>query len=243
MNIAIAQIEPQAGKIQENIAQHEAMIRLAVEKGADFILFPELSLTGYEPDLAAELALSVEDDRLNTFQTWSNQHQITIGLGAPTQQKNGICISLLFFQPRQTRCCYSKKYLHQDEEPYFVPGTQFDGLRIKDEKLAFAICYEISVETHTEAALSTGATVFIASVAKFQSGIDKAYQQLSATAKKYAVPTLLCNCLGSVEGGSGECVGQSAIWDASGALLGQLGANREGLLFFNRHKKEVQCFE
>jgi predicted amidohydrolase len=52
MRICAAQIKPSNGSIQTNIEIHKDWINLAISGKADFIAFPELSLTGYEPKLA-----------------------------------------------------------------------------------------------------------------------------------------------------------------------------------------------
>jgi predicted amidohydrolase len=49
MKICAAQTRPVRGDIQTNIDNHKKLIDLAVSNGADIIIFPELSLTGYEP--------------------------------------------------------------------------------------------------------------------------------------------------------------------------------------------------
>ena len=56
MKIALVQARPVKGDIEANIAAHKRLIGLAVLNGADMIIFPELSITGYEPELANELA-------------------------------------------------------------------------------------------------------------------------------------------------------------------------------------------
>ena len=52
MKICAAQTRPVKGNIQQNIENHKKLINLAVVNGADIIIFPELSITGYEPELA-----------------------------------------------------------------------------------------------------------------------------------------------------------------------------------------------
>ncbi len=93
MKICVAQSRPLKGDIQSNIVAHKKIIDLAVNDKADIIIFPELSLTGYEPALAKELATDQEDSRFNDFQNVSDTHQITIGVGVPTKNKEGISIS------------------------------------------------------------------------------------------------------------------------------------------------------
>lgn len=47
-SIAVAQTCPVAGDVQANLDEHLRLARLAAEEGAQVVVFPELSLTGYE---------------------------------------------------------------------------------------------------------------------------------------------------------------------------------------------------
>lgn len=49
MKISIAQIEPIKGDIEKNLSKHLKFIEAASSGRSDLIMFPELSLTGYEP--------------------------------------------------------------------------------------------------------------------------------------------------------------------------------------------------
>ena len=57
MKICVAQTRPVKGNIQANIENHKKIISFALSHEADTIIFPELSLTGYEPGLSKELAI------------------------------------------------------------------------------------------------------------------------------------------------------------------------------------------
>lgn len=228
MKICVAQTNPVKGDIQRNIENHKKLIAQAVEQKADLIVFPELSLTGYEPTLAKELAITKEDNRLNDFQILCDEHEITIGVGAPTKSDSGICISMILFQPNKPLEIYSKKYLHADEEPFFVSGDNLPYLKIKDINIAFAICYEISIDRHIEQAYKNGASIYIASVAKFESGIEKALQRLSNIATTYSMTVLMSNCVGISD--SQQCAGKTSIWNSKGVLVHQLDETKKGIL-------------
>ena len=65
LRIALAQIAPRLGLLDENLAHHHALIAEARTGGAGLVVFPELGLTGYLlQDLAAEVALRLDDPRL-----------------------------------------------------------------------------------------------------------------------------------------------------------------------------------
>ncbi len=231
MKICVAQTKPIKGNIQLNIENHVKFIEHAVSNKADLVVFSELSLTCYEPTIANELAIDKNDNRLDVFQKISNANRITIGVGVPTKSNNGIYISMILFQPQKEKTVYSKKYLHSDEEPYFVSGENFPILKINDTNIAFAICYEISVNKHIEEANKSRADIYIASVAKFESGIDKSIERLSEIAKNYFIPVLMSNCVGECDGQN--CVGKTSVWNSQGQLVDQLNNSNEGLIIFD----------
>lgn len=65
IRIALAQIAPRLGVLDENLARHRELIDEARAGGADLVVFPELGLTGYQlQDLAGEVAMRRDDPRL-----------------------------------------------------------------------------------------------------------------------------------------------------------------------------------
>ncbi|KAA9354596.1 carbon-nitrogen hydrolase family protein [Larkinella humicola] len=231
MKIGVAQTRPVKGDIAHNIANHQTLIDLAVSDGADLLIFPELSLTGYEPELAADLATTPDDSRFDVFQTRSDAHRITIGVGVPIRSEEGIWISLLIFQPHQPRHLYSKKYLHEDEEPFFVSGQSTLCFLGDKANIALAICYELSVPEHSGKAFQNGATVYLASVAKSAPGMEKASETLSAIARTNAMTVFVSNCVGYCD--NFESAGRSAIWNTKGELIRQLNDVDEGILIID----------
>jgi predicted amidohydrolase len=237
MKICVAQTRPIKGDIQSNIGNHKKIIDLAVFNGADTVIFPELSITGYEPELSKELATNQDDSRFDDFQMIADTKQITIGIGVPTKKNTGICISMLLFQPHKARQTYSKKYLHSDEEEFFISGQSHNGLIGEKNNIALAICYELSVPEHSENAFKSGAEFYIASVAKSVNQVDKAIERLSDIATNYSMTVLMSNCVG--QSGGMECGGKTSIWNNKGLLVGQLDDASEGIIIINTDTQEL----
>ncbi len=235
MIIAVAQTRPAKGDIERNIEAHINLLNLAIKDRAEAILFPELSLTGYEPGLAKVLAMDKENARLTVFQTMSDSNNIIIGVGLPTKEHNGTCISLVIFQPQQQRQVYSKKFLHEDETPFFISGE--NNYCLITDHITLSICYELSIPEHAKDAFEHGAEIYITSVAKTAEGMYKASQTLAGIAKQYGMIILLSNCVGPCD--DFVSAGQSAAWDNTGNLLGQLDASSEGLLIVDTETKEI----
>jgi predicted amidohydrolase len=237
MKICVAQTRPIKGNVEGNVDNHRKLIDLAISYGADIIVFPELSITGYEPELASELATDQNDSRFDDFQKIADDHQIAIGIGVPTRNSEGVCISMVIFQPHQPRLIYSKEHIHPDEEPFFVPGKNSMGLIGNQSNLALAICYELSVPQHSENAFKNGAEIYVASVAKTAAGVEKAFESLAAIARQYSMTVLMANCLGKCD--NFESAGKSAVWNHQGSLLAQLNDTDEGIIIFDTETQGI----
>jgi predicted amidohydrolase len=231
MKICLAQLQAAKGDIAANIQKHQQVIALARAYQAEAIFFPELSLTGYEPELTKELALDPADTRLGIFQQIADNQSITIGLGAPTRASEGVLISMLIFQPGQARQIYSKQQLHSDELPFFVAGIHQVILSIREVQIAPAICYESLLATHSENAHRLGAKLYLASVAKSANGVQKALKHYPTIAQKFEIWVLMVNCVGFCD--NFLSIGTTSAWSPSGDLLGQLSGESEGLLLID----------
>jgi len=238
MKICIAQTKSEKGNIECNIENHLEMIERAIKLKADLIIFPELSITNYEPDLATELVTDIESNIFSPFQEISNKNEITIGIGMPTKATHGINISMLIFQPNEERTVYSKQMLHSDELPYFSCGKYQTFLTINGVKIAIGICYETLQREHFLKAKRQGTDIYIASVAKPKGGMEKAYKHFPQIANEFNTPILISNCVGHCD--NFMSVGQSAVWNKKGELIEQLDSNNQGLLIYDTQTEQTE---
>jgi predicted amidohydrolase len=214
--------------VEANLARHRILANLAIYYGAKLVIFPELSLTGYEPRRAAELARPSDDWCFLPFQAICDRHEASIGVGFPLSTGRLPRISTMLLRPHLSPLIYSKMYLHPDELPYFEPGSDSPKLIHADPAVALAICYELSVPQHAQEAHQGGAALYIASVAKITQGVEQASRRLSQIASQYSMPVLMSNCLGILDGA--ECTGCSSAWNRQGELIAQLDSNNEGII-------------
>lgn len=236
MIISLAQVAPKYGDISHNIATQETFIREAADKGAKLIVFPELSLTGYEPLIAKDLATTAEDDRFEIFQLLADQKQITILTGVPLRSDHGITVSLLIYQPDLPMQVYHKQYLPADEVPYFVsePSAYTFGF---ETRIGLAICYELSEDAHFESCLDQGLDLYLASTAKTAQGSEKAHMRLEKLASDHQIITTFVNSVGPANGEVTN--GRSAAWDHRGEMLGELSTDKEGILILDTVKQAL----
>lgn len=236
MKIGLAQIKPAKGDIRSNLEKHLSFAHLAKSMNVNFLAFPELSLTGYEPTLAQDLAMDFEDPQLLPIQKFSDAENITIAIGCPVIADSRIKIGMIIFQPGASRMLYCKQQLHPDEFPFFSSGEEQLILPFGKDAIAPAICFESLQPNHAASAHQLGSSVYLASVAKSQTGIEKAKAHYPEMAKKYNMNICLVNAIGPCD--DFECAGQSAVWNKNGALLAKLDQS-VGLLIFDTQSNEV----
>ena len=237
MRICAAQLQPDKGDVESNIEKHLTFLALANQNNIDVMFFPELSLTGYEPELASELVLAAEDSRLDVFQRVADDSSMTILVGAPTPAVEGVHISLIIFSPHQNRQVYAKRELHVDEYPYFVPGSLFHKFEVDGMALVPAICYESMLENNILEAKLAGADIYLASVAKHQNGVERGNIHYANMADKHAMTVLMANCIGSCD--SFIAFGNSAVWERGKGRLTGLDHQQQGMVIYDTKYKQA----
>lgn len=239
MRISIAQIEPVKGHIEKNLKKHLACIEAISPKKPHLLMFPELSLTGYEPELANHLATTATDIRLFPLQEASNRHGLILCVGFPTTNEGLLYISMIIFRPGKAPITYSKQHLYHTEAELFTPGNTPCILHYDAENIvAPAICYELSNAAHADYAHKQHATIYMASVLNSVNGVDADIEKLSHIASTYQMTTFMANYVG-VSGGY-QCAGKSSVWDSEGRLIAQLDNKTEGAILFDMEMKRIE---
>ena len=215
--LAAAQSVSLAGDLAANLRTHLDFIAAAADAGVELLLFPELSLTGYEPTLAAGLTLESSDARLLPLRDACRAAGLTAVVGAPIQGPTGLQIGALILGADGHCRVHTKQYLHPGEAPPFVPGDGGDLLEVRGLKAALAICADSNHEAHADAARARGADLYLASAVIGPTGYPADSARLAGHARRLGMPVLLANH-GAPTGGY-ACVGRSAFWQADGGCL------------------------
>lgn len=228
MKIAIAQIVVKKGDLAHNLARHLFFCGLAADEKADLVVFPELSLTGYEPELAAVLAVDLADPLWEALKDCARENQLVISAGMPLRTANGIQIGAVQVWPDGTLHGYTKQNLYTGEDRFFVPGLNDYQFTLQGEKISMAICADISEPRLPARAHAQGATIFLAPVMVSKKGLTHDRTLLQQYAQQYKMLTVMANYGGKT--GGYDCGGYSSVWSEKGELIGELAHDREGML-------------
>jgi predicted amidohydrolase len=226
MKICAVQLRLIAGDIAANLLKHIRCVEVAAAHGAELIYFSELSLTAYEPSLAKTLAMTSVDIRLAVFQQLSDAHNLTIAAGLPLKRDDDVQIGMVWYAPKVSCRVYAKQQLHSSELAYFVGGDNQLVIAANDHNIVPAICYESLQSSHADNAAKLGADIYLASVAKSASVLDKAMPHYPLVARQHNMFVMMANSVGVCD--NWNSVGQSAAWGRDGALLAQMDSESEG---------------
>lgn len=229
MILASAQTKPTRGDIESNLSDHYRLVELAVQNNAQLIVFPEMSITGYERQEAHKLIFKKEDSRLDHLKKLSAENNIVITAGAPIEIESRLFIGEFIISPDNSVSIYTKQFLHEGEDEFFE--SSFDNnpiISIENQKISFAICADIDNPLHPEHARKRETDIYIASIFFSPNGIPSAYSHLKSYAEKHKMNVLMSNFSG--ESWGSPSAGQSAFWNNKGELIGQMNDSDSGLL-------------
>ncbi|MGF1743012.1 carbon-nitrogen hydrolase family protein [Vibrio profundum] len=215
VTFALAQFEPVKGNITENLRIHEEICKNATRYEADVIVFPELSLTGYEPSLLADLALDSSSPYIFQLSKIASQYGQTLITGCPIKSgEPKPYISAVICHPSGKIDIYSKQYLHDGESDYCVSGDKSYVLKINQTSLGLAVCADFCSTQHQETAKADNIDAYLVSALISESGYQCDSDLLARIAVDMKVPVLLSNYVGMTGGWS--TAGKSCVWDDIG---------------------------
>lgn len=239
-SLAAAQTIPARGDVDANVERHLRLVRAAADAGVGLLVFPELSLTGYELDLAEELAFAEDDSRLDPLRDAAVSSRLTLVVGAPVRLGAKLHIGALVLHPDRSVELYTKRHLGAfsagaspdgdvppAEATVFQPGDRDPLVRLDGHVAALAVCADVSRPSHAEAAARRGATTYLASMFVVPSDLEQETARLRTYAVRHSMAVVLAN-FGGPSGGLASA-GGSAIGSERGELLVRLGPTGSGL--------------
>jgi NAD+ synthase (glutamine-hydrolysing) len=151
LRIALAQVNLTVGDIAGNSAMVTARTAEAAESGAQLVLFPEMTLTGYMPeDLvlrhsfreASRVALTALADQLAA----AGLGQVAVVVGY-LDEADGPRNAAAFLQDGKVVARYFKHHLPNygvfDEDRYFTAGDEFTVVRFGGVDVGLTICEDV----------------------------------------------------------------------------------------------------
>jgi NAD+ synthase (glutamine-hydrolysing) len=252
VKVAVGQLNPIIGDIQGNLRKIKSIIVRARQDGAEFLIFPELAITGYPPrDLLLYDAFLNHVERAVKEEILPLTQGLAVLLGTPWRgEARGVQLfnSALLIKNGSFLSGHHKTLLPNydvfDERRYFTPAGQRLPAVINGNKVAVTICEDIwndkdfwerrrYQEDPVEELFRQGAALLVnisASPYHFKKAGQRA-KMLCALAGKYKAGVIYVNQVG----GNDELIfdGSSMLCSAEGRLLYQARPFQETLFYFD----------
>ena len=238
LTLAAAQIGTRPGDLPFNLDQHLHFCDVAADHGANLIVFPELSLIGYELDLATGCVVDPMDELVQPLRRMAAEFGLTIVAGAPLRGRAGalhigsLHIGSMTFRPEGSVITYFKEYVHSSEEHVFTSGAGGAVIDLDGTSVALAICRDATFAEHAKRAADAGATVYAASVMIDEAGYQRKSELLRRWAVEHGMAVLMANYAGTT--GGETSAGKSMIWAEGGEVVAGASDNQECLVIASR---------
>jgi predicted amidohydrolase len=249
---ALAQIDCKVGDLEGNLQRHLSAIEDAQRQGAQLVVFPELSLTGYTlRDLAWELALDAfTESRLEPLKEASKKISILLGF-VESAANHGIYNSALFLEDGIVRHIHRKIYPPTygmfEEGRYFSRGDQVAAFDSKLGRFGVLICEDMWHMSLPYILAYDGAEVIFsltASPTRMSPGSPEMlnaqvnHEHHRAYARLLSLYVLFCNRVGYEDGVS--FWGGSCIVNPAGSMVSTAKLFEEDLLTTDIESLEIQ---
>ncbi|MFC5662176.1 carbon-nitrogen hydrolase family protein [Kitasatospora misakiensis] len=225
LTVAVAQpVCAESGRpdtVEINVERHAAAVR---EAGAvRLVVFPELSLTGY--DLAAA-SVDPSDARLAPLVAACAETGATALVGVPVTDPDGReYIATLAVTGAGARVACRKTHLHGAEHERFATAEQPSVLELDGWRLGLAICADAAAPEHAERLAALGADAYVASTL-YGAG-PEAVATKEARYPARAADNGLWVVLSTFAGPTGAYAatsGGSGVWAPDGTRVAEAGA-------------------
>jgi predicted amidohydrolase len=224
LTIAVAQPPIVSYDVAANALTHAATIRAA---GARVVVFPELSLTGYELDAPA---IAPDDPRLMPIVEACAETGSLALVGAPVEGAAGRPhIGMLGVDGTGASVVYRKMWLGPAEAVRFTPGDEPTVLEVDGWRLGLAVCKDTGIPQHASDTAARGIDVYVAGVLETADDAAVPDERARRVAADHHVWVATASFAGSTGGGYDRAAGGSGVWAPDGVAITRAGPETGGI--------------
>ncbi|MCT4603893.1 MAG: hypothetical protein N4A59_13460 [Marinifilum sp.] len=198
MKVAAVSSKSVIGDVQFNLSIAKDWIESFDTRGVDFILFPELNLSGYIRDI--EILKAVLKDKENLFTSLmeiSKNTNLAFAVGFPEQEGEKYFITHFVFNGGKIIGKHRKTHLSISEKEVYSEGNEINVFPIKDMLVGIQLCYETHFPEISAIQAQKGANVLAMAFASpketCQDKIERFKRYIPARAYDNACFAMACN--------------------------------------------------
>ena len=212
--LAVAQPAVHPLDVAANAARHAAAVRASA---ARLVVFPELSLTGYDMDAPL---VAPDDPRLQPLIDACAATDTIALAGAPI---GGPHIAMLLIDGGGARVAYRKLYPHGTAEARFRPGPAPEVIEVDGWRIGLGICRDTGVAEHAEVTAALGIDAYVAGVVEGPDDAATLAERARRVSTTYGVWTAFASAAGHSGPAYPATAGHSGIWAPNGTVAARTG--------------------
>ena len=212
--MGVAQPPCVALDVAANALAHAAAVRAA---GSRVVVFPELSLTGYELDAPV---LSEDDPRLDPLIAACAETGTIALAGAPVE---GPYIAVLAIDEDGARIAYRKQNPGGAESARFLAGPCPESIEVDGWRLGLAVCRDTGIRRHWADTAALGIDAYVAGATDHPADDVVMAERARQVSTTFGVWVAFAGFAGPTGGGFPETAGRSGIWAPDGSEVARAG--------------------
>ena len=224
LTVAVAQPPCVAYDVAGNAIAHAAAVR---EAHARVVVFPELSLTGYELDAPA---VAPGDPALRPIVEACAETGSVALIGSPVPGDDtgeggatDRCIGILAIDGSGARVAYRKMWLGGAETGMFAAGGDPAAIDVDGHRLGLAVCRDTGIPQHAIDTVALGVDGYVAGVLETWEDGGVPGERSARIARDHGVWVAIASFAGSTGGGYDRAAGRSIIRAADGSVAAEAG--------------------
>jgi len=238
VRVALAQNNLIVGDLSGNVERARRRLEQAQEKGADLIVFPELSVTGYPPEdlLLKKDFVNSAADAIDELATAASNITALVGYPMITADTNSLHNTAAVLINGKIAAPYRKYHLPNyavfDEQRYFTSGNEAVVIKMGDCLVGVTICEDIWMDSGPLAwATAEGGAELIVNLSASPYHMNKGTereQRFTEQCIRHRCFLAFCNAVG----GQDELVfdGHSLVIDPNGVVIARGAQFTEDLI-------------
>ena len=229
LKLALAQLRSALGETEENVRRIESAVEEASRQRVDYIVFPELFVTGFTlNERLKHLSESIDGKAMKRIGQCAKQFGVGIFVGFPEEDDGKYYnAAALFSKNGKLIGTYRKVHLYDTEREWFTPGETLEPLVADGIKFGVGITYDMEFPEVARTLALQSIDVYIvlaANMVPYQL-FQRVFSQ--SRALENDLPVAVSNMVGLDR--ENVYFGESVVVSRAGEILGR-GTNDEQLL-------------
>lgn len=138
LRVAVASMKHSVGDVEANLCRHKVWLERALSEGADFVGFPEFSLTGWVYERSQ--ALHLDSPAVKEIERWARKHRVFVATCLVEKRGPRLYNTAMIVGPKGRVGVRRKVNLVSSESQHYAPGRDFPVFKVASCRMGVTTC-------------------------------------------------------------------------------------------------------